>query len=92
LIVLFGGGLQLRLYLPRFSFYRRASTLGSVECLSKNEIKNEPPLGGVSFSFVHRCSAYIRHICSVVLLLPVSVHLVQRPIFNNIFAVKKNFK
>jgi hypothetical protein len=31
-----------------------------VECLSKNEIRFRPLLGGVSFVFVHRYSAYIR--------------------------------
>ncbi|KAK2357402.1 hypothetical protein QL285_094671 [Trifolium repens] len=64
--------------------------LEAVECLSKNEIRSGPLLDGVSFGFVHRCSAYIRStFCYVVPLLPVSVRLVQRLGFNNIFAVKK---
>jgi hypothetical protein len=60
-----------------------------VKCLSENEIRFRSLLGGVSFGFVHWCSAYIRHLCYVVSLLPVSVRLVQRPSYNNIFAVQK---
>jgi hypothetical protein len=60
-----------------------------MECHSKYEIRIWHLLGGVSFGFVHWCSAYIRHLCYVVSLLPVSVRLVQRLSYNNIFAVQK---
>jgi hypothetical protein len=42
-----------------------------VKCLSKNEIRSRHLLGDVSFGFVHWCSAYIRHICYVIPLLPI---------------------
>jgi hypothetical protein len=64
-------------------------SLETTECHSKYGIRIFNLLGGVSFGFVHWCSAYIRHICYVVSLLPVSVRLVQRPSYNNIFAVQK---
>jgi hypothetical protein len=38
-----------------------------------------PRLGGVCFGVYFQCSVYIRRRCSVVLCLPVSVRLLQRP-------------
>jgi hypothetical protein len=63
--------------------------LEAVGCISKNGIRSGPLLGSVGFGFVHWYSAYIRHHCSVVLFYPVSVRLVRRLGFYNIFAVQK---
>jgi hypothetical protein len=45
-------------------------------CHSKNEIRSVPLLGYVFFWLFHWCSAYIRRLCIVVLLFPISVRLV----------------
>jgi hypothetical protein len=63
--------------------------LEAEECPSKNEIRCGPLLGGVCFGFIHWCSVYIRHLYFAVPLFWVSIHLVQRPIINNIFVIFK---
>jgi hypothetical protein len=62
------------------------------DCLSKNEIRSGHFLGGICFgNLIGIYSAYIRHICFVAILLPISIHLMQRPYLLIIYLLlKKN--
>jgi hypothetical protein len=48
------------------------------ECLSKNDIRSRPLLGGVLFSIYIRCYAYILPLYFVASHLQIFIRLVQR--------------